>query len=131
MMPRYRLLVNWVSRRTQAPGAFRSDTLGACSAMSTRYGMLNRITTKPGQRDAVVQILLSGARMQGAMGGCEVYIVHTSPTDANQIWVTEVWRSKEDHEASLKNADVRALIEKGRPLIASIEPTITVPVGGK
>ena len=28
-------------------------------------------------------------------------------------------------------ADVRALIEKGRPLIASIEQTITVPVGGK
>jgi quinol monooxygenase YgiN len=79
--------------------------------MSTRYGMLNRITTKPGQRDAVVQILLSGARTQGVVGGCEVYIVHTSPTDANQIWVTEVWRRKEDHEASLKNADVRALNE--------------------
>jgi quinol monooxygenase YgiN len=45
--------------------------------------------------------------------------------------VTEAWRSKQDHEASLKNADVRALIEKGRPLIASIEQTITVPVGGK
>jgi quinol monooxygenase YgiN len=99
--------------------------------MSTRYGMLNRITTKPAQRDAVVQILLSGARMQGAMKGCESYIVHTSVTDPNQIWVTEVWRSKEDHEASLKNAEVRALIERGRPLIASIEQTMTVPVGGK
>lgn len=99
--------------------------------MTTRYGMLNRITTKPAQRDAVVEILLSGARMQGAMSGCELYVVHTSPKDANQIWVTEVWRSKEDHEGSLKNADVRALIEKGRPLIVSIEQNITVPVGGK
>ena len=45
---------------------------GACSPMSTRYGMLNRVTTKPGQRDAVVQILLSGARLQGAMPGCEL-----------------------------------------------------------
>jgi quinol monooxygenase YgiN len=99
--------------------------------MSTRYGMLNRITTKPGQRDAVVQVLLSGARMQGAMPGSELYVVHTSPEDGNLIWVTEVWRSKEAHEASLKSPDVRALIAKGRPMIASIEPTITVPVGGK
>jgi quinol monooxygenase YgiN len=99
--------------------------------MTTRYGMLNRITTKPAQRDTVVEILLSGARMQGAMSGCELYVVHTSPKDPNQIWVTEVWRSKEDHEASLENAEVRALIEKGRPLIVSIEQNITVPVGGK
>ena len=99
--------------------------------MSTRYGMLNRITTKPAQRDAVVQILLSGARMQGAMPGCELYVVHTAPDDANLIWVTEVWRTKGAHEASLKSPDVRAVIEKGRPMIASIEPTITAPVGGK
>ena len=122
------------TRREFIAGTFGTSiafAAGACSPVSTRYGMLNRITTKPGQRDAVVQILLSGARMQGAMPGCELYVVHTSPTDANQIWVTEVWRTKEDHEASLKNAEVRALIEKGRPMIASIEPTITVPVGGK
>ena len=93
--------------------------------------MLNRVTTKAGQRDAVVKILLSAARLQCAMPGCDLYIVHTSPEDANLIWVTEVWRTKEAHEASLKSADVRALIEEGRPMIASIEPTITAPVGGK
>ena len=93
--------------------------------------MLNRITTKAGQRDAVVQILISAARLQCAMPGCDIYVIHKSPDDANLLWVTEVWRTKEAHEASLKSADVRALIEKGRPMIASIEQTITIPVGGK
>jgi quinol monooxygenase YgiN len=93
--------------------------------------MVNRIVTKPGRRDAVADILLSGSRMQGEMRGCELYLVHASAGDPNELWVTEVWRSKEDHEASLKNADVRALIEKGRPMIASIVPTVTTPLGGK
>jgi quinol monooxygenase YgiN len=99
--------------------------------MTSKYGMINKLVAKPGQRDAIVHILLAGARMQGEMKGCDLYIVHTSPTEADLIWVTEVWRSKEDHEASLKSAEVRALIEKGRPLIASIEPTVTIPQGGK
>lgn len=96
-----------------------------------RFGMVNRIVTKPGQRDAVAEILLSGANMQGGMHGCELYVVHTSVSDPNEIWVTEVWRSKTDHEASLENPEVRALIEKGRPMIASIVPAITTAIGGK
>jgi hypothetical protein len=39
--------------------------------------------------------------------------------------------SKEDHEESLQNDEVRALVEKGRPMIASVVPTITNAVGGK
>lgn len=100
-------------------------------SQSGKYGMVNRITTKPGQRDAVAKILLSGAGKQGEMRGCELYVVHASTTDSNELWVTEIWRSKEDHEASLKNPDVRALIETGRPMIANIVPTITTPLGGK
>ena len=99
--------------------------------MITKYGMINKIVAKPGQRDAIVQILLAAARKQGGMKGCDLYIVHTSPTEAEVIWVTEIWRSREDHEASLKSAEVRALIDKGRPLIASIEPMVTMPQGGK
>jgi quinol monooxygenase YgiN len=98
---------------------------------TNKFGMVNRLVTKAGQRDAVVDILLSGARLQGGMRGCEVYVVHTTPTDPNEIWVTEVWSSKTDHEASLQNAEVRTLIEQGRPMIASLVPTVTNAVGGK
>jgi quinol monooxygenase YgiN len=101
------------------------------NANGKKFGMVNRIVTKPGQRDAVADILLSGAKMQGGMAGCEIYVVHVSTADPNEIWVTEVWRSKADHEASLKDADVRALIERGRPMISSIVPTLTTAVGGK
>ena len=98
---------------------------------SSKFGMVNKLVAKPGRRDAVVEILLSGANTQGGMRGCEIYIVHTSTTDPNEIWVTEVWSSKEDHEASLKNAEIRAIIEKGRPMIEAVVPTITNAVGGK
>ena len=112
----------------ESQAAVQSRTL---ALMNNKYGMINKLTTKPGQRDPVVQILLGAARLQGGMRGCELYIVHTSPDAADVIWVTEAWRSKEDHETSLKNAEVRALIEKGRPMIASIDQTVTMPMGGK
>lgn len=47
--------------------------------------MLNRITTKAGQRDAVVQILILAARLQCAMPGCDIYVIHQSPDDANLL----------------------------------------------
>jgi quinol monooxygenase YgiN len=96
-----------------------------------RFGMVNKLIAKAGQRDAVVEILLAGANVQSGMRGCEMYVVHTSTTDPREIWVTEVWRSKADHEASLQNQDVRALVERGRPMIDSVIPTTTNAVGGK
>lgn len=95
---------------------------------SPTYGMVNRITTKPGQRDALAEILLEAASRQREMTGCVLYVVHASLNDETELWVTEAWRSQEDHEASLRRPEVRALIEKGRPMIANIQPTVTRPL---
>jgi len=97
-----------------------------------RHGMFGSLTTHPGKRDELVAILLEAARLQGAMAGCENYIVHTSESDPNKVFVSEVWRTREDHEQSLKAAEVRALIERGRPLIAAMGDRFeTTPMGGK
>ena len=99
---------------------------------ANRFGMFGKVTARPGQRDALVQVLLSAAELVGKAQGCELYVVHTSPTEPDVVWVTEVWRGKEDHAASLSVKGVKELIAKGRPLIAEMgEPIFTTPVGGK
>ena len=58
-----------------------------------RYGVYTKFVAQAGQRDALVALLLEAARgMEGSAGAeCEVYIVNTSPDEAEAIWVTEVW----------------------------------------
>ncbi len=97
-----------------------------------RFGMFGKVIARPGQRDALAQVLLDAAELVGKAPGCELYVVHTSPTEPEAVWVTEVWRSKEDHAASLSVKGVKELITKGRPLIAEMgEPIFTTPLGGK
>lgn len=92
------------------------------------YGLMGRMIAQPGQRDALIAILLDGT---GAMPGCLSYVVARDAKDGNAIWVTEVWESKEAHAASLKLPEVQAAIARGRPLIAGFDSyTETSPAGG-
>jgi quinol monooxygenase YgiN len=92
------------------------------------YGLIGKMSCVPGQREAFVAILLEST---AAMPGCLSYVVARDPQDADAIWITEVWDSKESHAASLQLPAVREAIKRGRPLIASFgEQTITEPVGG-
>ena len=92
------------------------------------YGLIGKITTVPGQRDAFAAILLEGT---GAMPGCRSYVVARDPADDNALWVTEVWDSQASHKASLSLPVVQAAIAKGRPMIAGFSNRVeTVPIGG-
>jgi len=65
------------------------------------------------------------------MPGCLSYIVTQDPADVDAICITEVWDSKESHDASLSLPSVREAVAKGRPLIAGMDPaTVTTPIGG-
>lgn len=92
------------------------------------YGLIGKIRSIPGQRDALMEILAHGI---GGMPGCLSYIVARDTTDADALWVTEVWDSKESHAASLSLPTVQQAIAMGRPLIAGFgERFETEPVGG-
>jgi len=92
------------------------------------YGLIGKMNTTPGQRDAFIAILLEGT---GAMPGCLSYVVAMDPEDPDGIWITEVWDSEASHKASLSLPAVKDAIARGRPLIAGMSHrTITVPVGG-
>lgn len=97
-----------------------------------RFGMHGKLTAQPGQREALVQYLLNAATLVGKAPGCDLYVVSISSADPDTIWVTEAWRSKADHDASLSTPGVRELIAKAKPLIAAMsDPILTTPVGGK
>ncbi len=93
------------------------------------YGLIGKMIAAPGQRDALIAILLESAA--GGMPGCLSYIVAQDRTDADALWITEVWDSQESHAASLSLPSVQQAIARGRPLIAGFgERFETVPVGG-
>ncbi|MET8834770.1 putative quinol monooxygenase [Micromonospora sp. NPDC004540] len=80
------------------------------------YGYLGSMRTTPGCRDDVVAILLSGVEGLREVG-CELYVVGVSDQDDVTIWVTEVWRSKEHHDASLRLPETRAAIARAMPML--------------
>ncbi len=89
------------------------------------------MVAKPGQRDALIALLLEASR--GApMAGCRLYIVSEIPADPDAIAITEVWDDRASHQASLQLESVRVLIAKARPLIAAMERPVELrPVGGQ
>ncbi|HEY0683613.1 MAG TPA: putative quinol monooxygenase [Steroidobacter sp.] len=92
------------------------------------FGLIGKMTAAPGQREALIAVLLEGT---GGMPGCLSYIVARDVKDENAIWITEVWDSKESHAASLKLPAVQAAIAKGRPMIAGFSDGVTTePIGG-
>ena len=92
------------------------------------YGLIGKITATPGQRDALVAILVEGT---AKMPGCLSYIVALDTTDADALWVTEVWDNQKSHQASLALPAVKEAIARGRPLIAGFGSRVeTTPIGG-
>ena len=93
------------------------------------YGLISKINTAAGARDA-----LDAIRQEGTQGipGCLSYVIAIDPADANALWVTEVWDSQASHKASLSLPAVQAAIAKGRAMIAGFSNRVeTVPIGGQ
>lgn len=108
-----------LARRDILAGVALATASTAAPAITMeRYGLIGRIKAAPGKRAELLVILSDSA---GSMPGCLSYVVAEDLADADAIWVTEVWVSKDAHTASLKLPRVRAAIARGRPLIASFE----------
>ncbi len=96
------------------------------------FGLYGKMTAYPGQRDALIQIMLNAAQSLRDMEGCYLYVINRATDDPDAIWIYEVWRSQADHQASLSNEAVKAVIASARPLIAGMSNRMElVPLGGK
>lgn len=79
------------------------------------YGLVNKFRAAPGKRDQLAALML---RKPGeTLPGCLSFIVANDPTDADAIWITEVWESEAAHKASLELPAVKESIKVGMPLI--------------
>lgn len=121
-----------IGRRAFVGGAFGIALMPAGAQAFTEgrgmYGLIGKMRAVAGQRDDLIAILLEGT---ATMPGCLSYIVAKDPADADAIWITEVWDSRESHAASLRLPAVQAAIARGRPLIAGFDSSVeTEPIGG-
>lgn len=96
-----------------------------------RFGLHGKLNAQPGKRQQLVDHLLEAATLMEAAAGCELYVVSTSEDD-DAVWVTEIWRTEADHDASLRVPGVPELIKRARPLIAGAPESMRLVVhGGK
>jgi quinol monooxygenase YgiN len=106
----------------------KSEQPGDPKAGKLMHGLIGKVTAVDGRRDELIAILLEGT---SEMPGCLSYVVAKDAADANALWITEVWESKESHMASLTLPKVQGAIARGKPLIAEFgKSTLTNPVGG-
>ena len=92
------------------------------------YGLIGKMRSVPGQRDALASILIQGT---SAMPGCLSYIVAIDGSESDALWVTEIWDSFASHRSSLSLPAVQQAITKAKPLIAGFgERFETKPIGG-
>ncbi|PZF80651.1 putative quinol monooxygenase [Jiangella anatolica] len=80
------------------------------------YAYQGTLRTRPGRRDEVVAILLGGADGLRA-AGCHLYAVGVSETDPDLVVVSELWSSKEHHDASLELPETKASIAAAMPML--------------
>jgi quinol monooxygenase YgiN len=80
------------------------------------YGHIGSIRTRPGRGAEFADLLASGADRLKTVG-CQLYVVGLSDADPDVVWVSEVWDSKEHHEASLQLPEVKGAISKAMPLL--------------
>ncbi|MEZ4828568.1 MAG: antibiotic biosynthesis monooxygenase family protein [Bacteroidia bacterium] len=82
-----------------------------------KYGLHGKLQAKAGSGDELTDILLEAAKMLRAAKGCQLYVIGKDKDDPDALWITEIWDTREDHDNSLKDQAVRALITRAIPLL--------------
>ncbi len=82
-----------------------------------KYLLQGKLTAKDGQRQSLAEILVKASKLMATAKGCQLYAVALDETDANSVYITEIWDSKEDHDNSLKVEGVRELIMTAMPVL--------------
>ncbi len=75
-----------------------------------------RLSAQAGKRDDLLAILSDGEQEE-PMPGCRLYLVAVDESDADGVWVTEVWESEEAHAASLRLDRVKERIARAMPIL--------------
>src|SRR5581483_9784195 len=92
------------------------------------YGLIAKMTLQQGKREEVIALL---AQSSANMPGCFSYVIAKDAVSDDILWVTEVWESKDAHDASLNLRAVQAVIPRVKVLVEVFERFAeTEPVAG-
>lgn len=101
------LTVGLITANSYTKTSDQPDMENMTQTDQNKYGLSGKFTAKDGKADELV----STAK------GCHLYILSRDTQNEHDIWVTEVWDSKKDHDNSLQLDGVKELISKALPLI--------------
>ena len=93
-------------------------------------GRYAKATAKPGQGDALAARLLEVAEGLRAVPGCELYVINRAADDPDVIWVTEIWSSQAELDASLETEEAKAAIPTVLELVESFDRIDVLPIAG-
>jgi quinol monooxygenase YgiN/mannose-6-phosphate isomerase-like protein (cupin superfamily) len=96
----------------------------------SRVGRYVKFTAKSGQGDALADRFLEVAAGLRATPGCELYLINRVPDERDVVWVTEVWSSQAELDASLETDEAKAAIPGVMALVEGVERIDLVPMGG-
>ena len=82
------------------------------------WGLLGRMTAKPGKRDELIAALQESSR---DVPGKLLYLIQLEQDDPDAFWINEVWESKASYDACLTTPQVGDWGARLAPLLAGIE----------
>jgi quinol monooxygenase YgiN len=83
----------------------------------SQYLSHGKLKALPAHGEELAAILLEASKRVAMAKGCNLYVVSIDPNEADSVFVTEIWDSKEDHDNSLNIQDVRDLIMRAIPIL--------------
>ncbi|HEY4464499.1 MAG TPA: antibiotic biosynthesis monooxygenase [Streptosporangiaceae bacterium] len=81
-------------------------------AEATMFGVYGRMTTQPGRRDEVVDLIREAARAGGDASGLIAYSINALLEEPETIWVTELWTDKAAHDTTTHSEPVRKVTQQ-------------------
>jgi quinol monooxygenase YgiN len=93
-----------------------------------RYG---KAAAREGNGDELAAVLLTAAENLSGDPGCELYLVNRQVGEPDVIWVTELWRSQADLDASIEKIRGSDDVAAAMALVEDWQMIELEPLGGK
>ena len=82
------------------------------------YLLQGKLTAKSGLQKQLSEILIEASQLVSTAPGCQLYLISTPVEDTSEeVFITEIWNSKEAHDNSLKIPGVKELISLAIPIL--------------
>jgi len=90
-----------------------------------------KATAKPGKGGELAEVLLAAAAELDDDPGCTLYLINRQTDSPDVIWVTELWRSQADLDASLERIRGSSSVAQAMALVDDWQMIELDLLGGK